>query len=150
MNKKSNEWKIVIKDLKNIRKLPIEIWKYILDISNIHYMPWKYSILENHVSIKKHLSTYVWRNVYNCVTQLYTVNVFTQKSKSKVKPYASHYNEENHDFEVFFQNRDFPNETKDGDIEWLNISDKKLEKIVSNKNMPEYIMTDVTSNQKLF
>ena len=131
MNKKLNKWKIVIKDLKNIRKLPLEIWKYILDISNIHYMPWKYSILENHVSIKIHLSTYVWRNVYNCVTKLYTVNVFTKKSKSKVKPYASHHNEVN-------------------DVEWLNISDKILEKIVSNENMPEYIMTNFTNNQILF
>ena len=126
MNKKLNKWKIVIKDLKNIRKLPLEIWKYILDISNIHYMPWKYSILENHVSIKIHLSTYVWRNVYNCVTKLYTVNVFTRYDE----PYIT-----------FKEN---------SNKKWLHIANKKMDKIVSNENMPEYIMTNVTNNQILF
>tara|TARA_B100000795_G_scaffold173750_1_gene131076 strand:+ start:10110 stop:10463 length:354 start_codon:yes stop_codon:yes gene_type:complete len=115
---KKNEWEIVIKDLKNIRKLPLEIWEYILDISNIHYMPWKYSIKNSHENIKNNLSTYLWGSVYNRITKLYSVNVFTRYHE----PYLT----------------------------FKQISIKKKEKIVSNENMPEYIMTNVTNNKIIF
>jgi hypothetical protein len=118
MKEKSNEWNSVIKDLKNIRKLPLEVWEYILDISNIHYMSWKYTIKDSQKNIKINLPIYVWRNVYNCVTELYTVNVFTRYNE----PYLT----------------------------LKEIQTKKMEKIVSNKNIPEYIMTKFANNKIIF
>lgn len=116
MAKNIVEW--LIQDLKNIRKLPLEIWVYILDISNIHYLSWKYNIMNSQESIKKNLPNYVWGNVYNRITKLYSVNVFTR--------YDEQY------------------------LTFKQISIKKMDKIVSNENMPEYIMTNVTNDRIIF
>jgi len=116
MAKNIVEW--LIQDLKNIRKLPLEIWVYILDISNIHYLSWKYNIMNSQEIIKKNLPNYVWGNVYNRITKLYSVNVFTR--------YDEQY------------------------LTFKQISIKKMDKIVSNENMPEYIMTNVTNDRIIF
>jgi len=118
MAKKIVKWQHLIEDLKNIRKLPLEIWIYILDISNIHYMPWKYKIMNSQEIIKKNLPNYVWGNVYNRITKLYSVNVFTR--------YDEKY------------------------LTFKQISIKKMDKIVSNENMPEYIMTNVENDRIIF
>tara|TARA_B110000902_G_C14238659_1_gene561597 strand:- start:1088 stop:1447 length:360 start_codon:yes stop_codon:yes gene_type:complete len=118
MAKKIVKWQHLIEDLKNIRKFPLEIWIYILDISNIHYMPWKYKIMNSQEIIKKNLPNYVWGNVYNRITKLYSVNVFTR--------YDEQY------------------------LTFKQISIKKMDKIVSNENMPEYIMTNVENDRIIF
>lgn len=118
MAKKIVKWQHLIEDLKNIRKLPLEIWIYILDISNIHYIPWKYNIMNSQEIIKKNLPNYVWGNVYNRITKLYSVNVFTR--------YDEKY------------------------LTFKQISIKKMDKIVSNENMPEYIMTNVENDRIIF
>jgi len=118
MAKKIVKWQHLIEDLKNIRKFPLEIWIYILDISNIHYMPWKYKIMNSQEIIKKNLPNYVWGNVYNRITKLYSVNVFTR--------YDEKY------------------------LTFKQISIKKMDKIVSNENMPEYIMTNVENDRIIF
>ena len=118
MAKKIVKWEHLIEDLKNIRKLPLEIWIYILDISNIHYMPWKYKIMNSQEIIKRNLPNYLWGNVYNRITKLYSVNVFTR--------YDEQY------------------------LTFKQISIKKMDKIVSNENMPEYIMTNVENDRIIF
>lgn len=118
MAKKIVKWEHLIEDLKNIRKFPLEIWIYILDISNIHYMPWKYNIMNSQEIIKRNLPNYLWGNVYNRITKLYSVNVFTR--------YDEKY------------------------LTFKQISIKKMDKIVSNENMPEYIMTNVENDRIIF
>jgi len=123
------EWHLVIKDLKNIRKLPLEVWEYIIDTSNIYYMPWKYSMQQSGLQddIKKNLSTYIWGNVYSYITNLYTVKVFTR--------YGEKY--------LIFGGEN-PNRREP------HILNKKIEEIVSNFEMNEYIMTNISNNKILF
>jgi len=120
-----NKSKIVIKDLMNITKLPLEIWLYIIDISNIHFKSWKYDIKNTHSEIKNNLSHHIWGSVYNMITKLHTVKVFTRYDE----PYL-----------IFGENTN----------ELLHISNKKMEKVVSNENMYEYIISKVTSSRILF
>jgi hypothetical protein len=129
MAKKIVEWQHLIKDLKNIQKLPLEIWRYILDISNIHYMPWKLSMNRCgfQEDIKKHLSKYIWGTVYNRYTELYTVKVFTRYYESYL---------------IF--GGDNPNRNEH------HILNKKIYTIVSNFEMNEYIMTNISNNKILF
>jgi len=121
------EWQHLIEDLKNIPKLPLEIWEYIIDTSNIHYILWKLSIKASgfQEDIKTHLSKYIWGNVYNEITKLYTVKVFTRYYESYL---------------IFIG--DNPNEP--------HILNKKIYTIVSNFEMDEYIMTKMSNNKIIF
>ena len=121
------EWQNLIEDLKNIPKLPLEIWEYIIDTSNIHYILWKLSIKASgfQEDIKTHLSKYIWGNVYNEITKLYTVKVFTRYYESYL---------------IFIG--DNPNEP--------HILNKKIYTIVSNFEMDEYIMTKMSNNKIIF
>ena len=121
------EWQHLIQDLKNIPKLPLEIWEYIIDTSNIHYILWKLSIKASgfQEDIKTHLSKYIWGNVYNEITKLYTVKVFTRYYESYL---------------IFIG--DNPNEP--------HILNKKIYTIVSNFEMDEYIMTKMSNNKIIF
>ena len=121
------EWQNLIEDLKNIPKLPLEIWEYIIDTSNIHYILWKLSIKASgfQEDIKAHLSKYIWGNVYNEITKLYTVKVFTRYYESYL---------------IFIG--DNPNEP--------HILNKKIYTIVSNFEMDEYIMTKMSNNKIIF
>ena len=121
------EWQHLIEDLKNIPKLPLEIWEYIIDTSNIHYILWKLSIKASgfQEDIKTHLSKYIWGNVYNNITKLYTVKVFTRYYESYL---------------IFIG--DNPNEP--------HILNKKIYTIVSNFEMDEYIMTKMSNNKIIF
>jgi len=121
------EWQNLIEDLKNIPRLPLEIWEYIIDTSNIHYILWKLSIKASgfQEDIKTHLSKYIWGNVYNNITKLYTVKVFTRYYESYL---------------IFIG--DNPNEP--------HILNKKIYTIVSNFEMDEYIMTKMSNNKIIF
>lgn len=121
------EWQHLIEDLKNIPKLPLEIWEYIIDTSNIHYILWKLSIKASgfQEDIKTHLSKYIWGNVYNKITKLYTVKVFTRYYESYL---------------IFIG--DNPNEP--------HILNKKIYTIVSNFEMDEYITTKMSNNKIIF
>lgn len=121
------EWQNLIEDLKNIPRLPLEIWEYIIDTSNIHYILWKLSIKASgfQEDIKTHLSKYIWGNVYNEITKLYTVKVFTRYYESYL---------------IFIG--DNPNEP--------HILNKKIYTIVSNFEMDEYIMTKMSNNKIIF
>jgi len=121
------EWQNLIEDLKNIPRLPLEIWEYIIDTSNIHYILWKLSIKASgfQEDIKAHLSKYIWGNVYNEITKLYTVKVFTRYYESYL---------------IFIG--DNPNEP--------HILNKKIYTIVSNFEMDEYIMTKMSNNKIIF
>jgi len=123
------EWQHLIEDLKNIPKLPLEIWEYIIDTSNIHYILWKLSIKASgfQEDIKTHLSKYIWGNVYNKITKLYTVKVFTRYYESYL---------------IFIG--DNPNRNEP------HILNKKIYTIVSNFEMDEYITTKMSNNKIIF
>ena len=124
---------MIIKELENIKKLPLEIWRYIInDFVELPLFLWKKSMNETHIKIHKHLHRYIWQSSYNMITKLYYVKLFRHEDEKYI--YV------NSDAKI-------KEETSE---KYTIISNKKMEKIYSNKEMEQYIMTDVTNNRIVF
>ena len=124
---------MIIKELENIKKLPLEIWRYIInDLVELPLFLWKKSMNETHRKIHKHLHRYIWQSSYNMITKLYYVKLFRREDEKYI--YV------NSDAKI-------KEETSE---KYTIISNKKMEKIYSNKEMEQYIMTDVTNNRIVF
>ena len=123
---------MIIKELENIRKLPLEIWKYIIDdILELPFHLWKKSINETHKKIHKHLHKFIWSTSYNMITKLYYVKLFRHEDEKYI-----------------YINDKMINNTDTG--KYSVMTDKKIEKIYSNKEMNQYVMTEVTNNRIVF